>query len=376
MITPSSRSQVPPELIDQIIDNIRSDERTLAACALVAKSWLPRSRYYLFQNVKLDKSNMESFISILSAPHRTIAPYTRHLELNVSGILGDKMWAVKAARRLRALAAVRSLSLRGVTNLKGFGGQVQKHLIRALPAIEDLEIRYSHLKAFDQLANMVYHCPKLSSLSLHEVEWDDASTDAPLQLEKLPQHWHTLDLSHVDNARVLSWYLAHRASLASFHTVHLNTITAPELPAIGAFLRSLGASLHDLELKFRLDAVVTEAEVEASVDLSPNTGLRTLSLANRGMFVQSPFVGATHVPGLLAQVNPASIEEIELWLYVMRDFHAFRWEGITSLFERPEYERLRRLRVWTLGSMDTDEAAESIRERLAVHEKKELIKFE
>lgn len=39
---------LPPEIWDYIIDNVHGDKKTLKACSLVAKSWLPSSHYNLF----------------------------------------------------------------------------------------------------------------------------------------------------------------------------------------------------------------------------------------------------------------------------------------------------------------------------------------
>ncbi|KAI0784373.1 hypothetical protein C8Q75DRAFT_736241 [Abortiporus biennis] len=38
-----------PEILDLIIDNLHDDTKSLRSCSLVSKSWLPSSRYHLFE---------------------------------------------------------------------------------------------------------------------------------------------------------------------------------------------------------------------------------------------------------------------------------------------------------------------------------------
>ncbi|KAI0713960.1 hypothetical protein C8Q76DRAFT_593011, partial [Earliella scabrosa] len=45
-------SRVPLEVAEQIIDQLHDNAPTLRSCALVCSGWLPRSRVYLFREVK------------------------------------------------------------------------------------------------------------------------------------------------------------------------------------------------------------------------------------------------------------------------------------------------------------------------------------
>lgn len=59
----------PPELIDIIIDHLHADNKSLAACTLVCRSWLPSSRYHLF-----------STITVIAHPQLSFWPLIRFLE--------------------------------------------------------------------------------------------------------------------------------------------------------------------------------------------------------------------------------------------------------------------------------------------------------
>lgn len=76
---PSSNKarQVPQELIDQFIDHLHDDRKTLKACCMVSRSWKPSSQFHLFCAISVTDSS-DSFAAFLRAyPH--IAAYIRHL---------------------------------------------------------------------------------------------------------------------------------------------------------------------------------------------------------------------------------------------------------------------------------------------------------
>ncbi|KAK7051540.1 hypothetical protein VNI00_004518 [Paramarasmius palmivorus] len=72
----------PPELCDLIIDHLHNDSASLLACALVCKSWLPRSRSHLFPEhftFKLRQSNISKFRSCLEAHDAGFETFIRRI---------------------------------------------------------------------------------------------------------------------------------------------------------------------------------------------------------------------------------------------------------------------------------------------------------
>ncbi|KAJ7163894.1 hypothetical protein C8R43DRAFT_257236, partial [Mycena crocata] len=55
-------ARIPPEIVDIIIDNLVSDHRSLRSCTFVARAWLPRSRFYLFQHISVTASRLRRFL--------------------------------------------------------------------------------------------------------------------------------------------------------------------------------------------------------------------------------------------------------------------------------------------------------------------------
>src|SRR5271170_2648382 len=87
---PSSRllmPRLPAELTDRVIDHLHSDRLTLARCSLVCKTWLPASRYHLFNTaIRLTKSNINSFVELLDSPTSTFFGHALNVCISVPPI--------------------------------------------------------------------------------------------------------------------------------------------------------------------------------------------------------------------------------------------------------------------------------------------------
>ena len=79
----------PPELIDAVIDQLREDVDALKACALTSSSWLPTSRYHLFNEVFLeDEASILRWTQTFSTPS-DIPSYVENLHVGCVSLLDD-----------------------------------------------------------------------------------------------------------------------------------------------------------------------------------------------------------------------------------------------------------------------------------------------
>jgi hypothetical protein len=126
--TTRSRGPVfPPEIFDTVIDQVyalsKEDDHDdgdrvkdkplkviLGVCSLVCRSWLPRSRRYLFEFVVIEGDDprgldsLRPFLALLDSPLCTIKPYVQILELD------DIRGVANALPLFSALTQVRSAS--------------------------------------------------------------------------------------------------------------------------------------------------------------------------------------------------------------------------------------------------------------------------
>lgn len=56
---------LPNELVDKVIDNLCDECSTLKVCALISKSWLPRSRFYLFRPEDLQRAARSGNMAVM-----------------------------------------------------------------------------------------------------------------------------------------------------------------------------------------------------------------------------------------------------------------------------------------------------------------------
>ncbi|KAI0076450.1 hypothetical protein K474DRAFT_1622892, partial [Panus rudis PR-1116 ss-1] len=70
---------LPPELVDEAIDHLWNDIRSLQSCSLVCKAWLPSSRLHLFRTVRLRKADDCAKLSSIVESSPIIARCVRKL---------------------------------------------------------------------------------------------------------------------------------------------------------------------------------------------------------------------------------------------------------------------------------------------------------
>ncbi|KAJ7036712.1 hypothetical protein C8F04DRAFT_1257595 [Mycena alexandri] len=92
--------RVPIELVENIIDASCSNSPTLAACSLVCKQWLPRSRHHLFSSLDLsadwtpEPNSVTEFFKVIDTPHSTLIPY-------VTGVvLSKRSWGMTSVHKI------------------------------------------------------------------------------------------------------------------------------------------------------------------------------------------------------------------------------------------------------------------------------------
>lgn len=71
--------QLPPELLDYIVDHLHDSTEDLHSCCLISKSWIPRIRSRIFACVKFYKESLESWESTFPDPSTSPASYTKSL---------------------------------------------------------------------------------------------------------------------------------------------------------------------------------------------------------------------------------------------------------------------------------------------------------
>ena len=162
-----SRPRIPPELLDHVVDFLHDSSDTLKSCSFVSKSWIPRTRMYLFAKIRFRHAeDLESWNTVFTDPSTSPALYTETLIIESPGVI-----AAAGTRRdcwLSGFSRVVHLTLntiekgheQTVTSLIPFHG--------FSPALKSLTLRVASDVAFTppQIFNLIRSFPLLEDLSL------------------------------------------------------------------------------------------------------------------------------------------------------------------------------------------------------------------
>ncbi|KAJ7455763.1 hypothetical protein FB451DRAFT_1515435 [Mycena latifolia] len=388
----------PAELQDLIVDHLHGHNLTLATCALVNKAWLRSSRYHLFGFVTLHKANWEGFLRILDSS-------------SVSFV-----------------HSIRSLSIHDIRNLKFFSEMVQVMKLSIFPALRHLLLYYEyltgvfapdttvdalgrvfanirtldiHLVAFDTLHRMVAFVSLFSQLE--EISLcptfllRDIDSQPELHALEVPRKLRTVRFRVGDNLSALTsdffaWLHAGEHP-PTIRALELQMIATPSLPSALDLIRSLGAGLRDLDLKFapqvapgpyppfRSPAAIPyaygghfEADMHNTthIDLSRNTCLEHLTIH---LYLSPLFSapGAENAWALLSAVRaPLTTLTIDLELHSINMLDNLDWANLNLRLQTiPHLAALRRPHFLMHCNSDAMGAAEGeVRIRLSENVKR------
>lgn len=269
---------LPPEIIDAIIDQIdalgqdsidptddTSIERrcALAACALTTKSWVPRSRFYLFHTVHLPPNDFDrctKFSTLLTDPACTIIPYVRTLIIreaySFTGM--GALWFNDALKDLSQLTHVQTLSIFGARfdrmrpedwSLSGIP------FFAHMRGVTDLHLTSCQFRTPDQCLDALSVCESLESLLVRRTSLDmdvlysmnlrnDPPSRPPPRLTRL-----SIDSHRMGNYdAVLKWLGNTPGYFPRIQHLVLERVTDTETLQVSQFLQNLGPCLESLDL--------------------------------------------------------------------------------------------------------------------------------
>jgi len=235
-------TRLPLELTDHMIGFL--DRKTLKACSLVCKNWLPSSRYHLFGHLCLKHSTLRSFLELLDSPLSTIANYIHTFEIN------DPLLDVIAPYLDRF--NIRSLMLRGCGS--DISWEHEENVLKWFSGIKTLQpvLMFSHP---DHYFGLISSFHSLETLTIYLEGFNFGSDDLRhIRSFAFPPHLRELKI-HFSywNRPILSW-LVSIAHFPAIHTVRLYAFVHKyeELREVENLMRSLGPSVHSFDFWFSL----------------------------------------------------------------------------------------------------------------------------
>ena len=200
LTTIMSTPRLPAELLDHVVDDLRSTNDALKNCCLVSKSWIPRTRQHLFYSVDLSTvAILQSWKQTFPNPSTSPAYYTKLLVIRCPQVVTvvdaeDGGW-LSAFSRVECLVIVIPIVGELKISLAPFYGlsPVTKSLRVVLAAFQS---RPSPSRVFDFICSF----PLLEDLSVDACERfanPDGSDgqQTPVQIPNPPKFSGLLELS-------------------------------------------------------------------------------------------------------------------------------------------------------------------------------------
>ncbi|EPS96519.1 hypothetical protein FOMPIDRAFT_1053165 [Fomitopsis schrenkii] len=349
--------RLPPELCDRIIDHLFFDRRTLSACALTCRAWLPASRLHLFRHIRLQANTIPPFLSIL-IENPAIGVYVEDLMILVGsqGFTIPEVIQMKTLQSLKEildrLPAVKSLRIPVFFRISVMETLILSALSKSLQAISFSGLFITDLQA---LSELLASFPHLQSVGIsNEVLWLPAIRLPPPRVD---QDTTSLPLRHLricvppreHGAEEFVKWLDWRFRLSEVRSACIRygeQFRSRGLPSgVSHLLSKLGPSLEKLELVMPRDARIKGMHL----DLGRCTNLKHISFPGTKRYKDCPHMHNGHyffptwAAAFLSRVRTDSVRTISFTINFqsndeLRDLAHI--EEIALPLSRPEYSQL------------------------------------
>jgi len=240
----------PPELIDAVIDQLREDVNALKACALTSSSWLPTSRYHLFNDVFFeDGTSILRWTRTFSTPS-DIPSYVENLHVGCVSLLDSN-----PAPDLSTFTRLKGLFIGGSEVTPRYR-YLDKIPFRRITLLQSTSLRTFSLSLpvlpVSDVFSVVRHFPCLDNLSLRcfavlaPADTVDDKTDGS------PSFRGALTLvSHLNYGPLVTNLLAFPSGI---HFTHLNiaVLRDDELPNLRELVEACSHTITSLHITLDL----------------------------------------------------------------------------------------------------------------------------
>jgi hypothetical protein len=155
--------RVPQELVDEVLDHLADDVRTLRSCSLVAKSWNYSSYRHIFNRISFTATDVTKWNKAFPNPEHSPARHVRDLSFRFI----HRDVSIDFADRMPYFSNVQKLTLSGRT-------VVDPGFLSALgqlpPSTRSVDINFSKILN-THIISVMRQLPNLDDLSLMSQEW-------------------------------------------------------------------------------------------------------------------------------------------------------------------------------------------------------------
>ncbi|KAI0647585.1 hypothetical protein C8Q79DRAFT_636548 [Trametes meyenii] len=353
----SSRGILPPELYDATIDYLEDDVESLRACGLACKTWLPRSRFHLFRNVRLRHADDVVRFRALVASVPGIAHYVRKLSLvaDYAGVtaegaaLEDDGWVNDTAELLPLFTGVTTLALARV-RWHALNDETRAAFAGVFKSVRRLFLFEVSFNASRDVIAFLSGFPMLQELCFEAVSWKDSPSPSETQdgsdefAEAGSMHLSYLFLDPKSSPTLVTEWLLQQPGEQCLRTIQLCWRELENTQLVGDLLEASGASLESLQVEFPA-GLSEDAVLQNNLSLAHNTGLRSLHFSGLNVCASQAFLSNRLFPwvtAMLSQIHSRALKEVTFALEIasVHDLLALDWARIDHDLSRAEFHQL------------------------------------
>lgn len=261
----STNKPLPPEIWDYIIDFLRKDIRSLQACSLVCKSFLPRSRYHRFERLKLQPRHATSFYKFLQGIPE-IATFIRKLTIVPEPRTSRPRPSMAFLKDLESLVPLAHVLVHTTKlEIEGFfiNGVLADIILDNFVMVKELRLIRCSVASLNRLITLVYSFPRLTKLSMSDTYTRPVS-DGNTGLQST-EDAQDLDLDSFPRLRTVSFpsrlavpyesievgfinWLSNHSLHTQIRTFKILDVSHVERHYVQRFIQHLGPSLQKLSI--------------------------------------------------------------------------------------------------------------------------------
>ncbi|THU83640.1 hypothetical protein K435DRAFT_424358, partial [Dendrothele bispora CBS 962.96] len=252
----TSTPELHLDIVNLIIDELRGFRPDLKTCALVCRSWVLQSRFYLFSTIRLGncQNHVSSFLALCASPYSTI-PLARISNLNIATNTRIKEQLQNTVEVLDQLLTWRSpydgksivdvfrhlktLSLDWIQ--WGPLSQTARSMLPfAFQTVTELKMQLNVFKTGDEFLEFLSSLTCLETLCLDNVIVHRPAQSSTIQSNVFPPRFHTINLKNIhpyhSPPAIRALTPCHSLKNLSIHAVNFGEMDANVSMAIGDLL--------------------------------------------------------------------------------------------------------------------------------------------
>lgn len=239
------------EILENIIDHLYDEKRSLTACGAVCKAWLPLSRYHLFYSIDLSFIYYaQGLVRVLNGPLTTIPPFVRRLSIRFpnSNNLRQGSDAILPCLGSHFLD-VRQLTVANLT-WSNLGSKAKYTLLSSFQRVTSLRILDAKFSDIEVFGDWICTYRQLEKLSIRSLRFEVTDNRNRLVSTKnLSDSFTHIDVTDVPMRVIVPAFFGGHW-LYSTQSVYLDGYcTRDDVIANTLLLRDLGAQLQHLYIR-------------------------------------------------------------------------------------------------------------------------------